>query len=134
MVIYHLSGDEYVISELVKRSAKKYNNLDIDHENPSYEVANIDSMSALEFVRSPWGQNQGWVYWSDDGEGEIEWSELPEDMYEEAAEQFEKNLNGRIVVLEVNLFNDDGEGAGALEMLVDDGPLGYVEVLEIEIA
>ena len=29
---------------------------------------------------------------------------------------------------------DDGEGAGALEMLVDDGPLGYVEVLEIEIA
>lgn len=132
MVIYHLSGDEYVIPELVKRSAKKYNNLDIDHENPSYEVTNIESLSALEFVRSPWGQ--GRVYWPDDGEGEIEWSALPEDRHEEAAEQFEEDLNGKIVVLEVKLFNDDGESAGGLEMVVDDGPLGYVEVLEIELA
>lgn len=131
MVIYHLSGDNYVIPELVKRSAKKYNNLDIDYENPSYEVINIESMSALEFVRS--GRDDGRVYHPED-EPPIDWAELDEDMQEAAAEQFEEDLNGRVVVLEVKLHNDDGETVGAMEMVVDDGPLGYVEVMEINLS
>lgn len=130
MVKFYMSGDSHVIPKLVKRSLDYYDeDLDVDPDDPEFEVVNCEQVSVEDYFTSSFAG--GIFHWGADDEDEYSWAEAPEHLHDEIIENFEDDLVGGLVLLQVDLPHEHDDDSTTFSMLIDDGMLGYVEVRHI---
>lgn len=131
---YYKRGDsEYVIPELVKGALPFLEvELDLDYDDPEYTCTEKKHITFQNFFTCTLAEVYTW-YDDERDRAEYTWSEVPEELREQAIEEVKESFDGRIFALEVRVPAGRYEGRyeTTFTILVEDYGLGEVRIVEV---